>query len=149
MTEQNDISNALRRVLGDSYILYVKTHGYHWNVTGPHFHALHTMFEEQYTALWGSLDILAERLRALGVNAPGSSRELTALSKIDEGDNDVPSAATMLQTLISDHEKWLEGAKEALDIASNADDAGTEDVLTPLIADREKALWMLRSSVSE
>ena len=147
MSDQSTVIDAVRRVLGDTYTLYMKTHGYHWNVTGPQFHSLHTLFEEQYTAMWQSLDEVAERLRSLGVTAPGSARELASLSQIEEGDNDVPSAQGMLQTLITDHQKWLEGANAALDAASDAGDAATEDLLTPLIAEHEKTVWMLKSSL--
>ncbi|MEM9989413.1 MAG: DNA starvation/stationary phase protection protein [Pseudomonadota bacterium] len=147
MSENEKVVEGLNKVLSDTYALYVKTHGYHWNVTGPRFHTLHTMFEEQYTEMWASLDDLAERLRALDAPAPGSSRGLLAHATIEEGDNDIPSAEGMIQNLISDHEKWLDTANTAIDVAVDADDSGTEDMLAGLIAAHEKTIWMLKSSI--
>ena len=147
MSGNAQVIEALQRVLGDTYILYMKTHAYHWNVTGPNFQSLHTLFETHYNEMWMSLDDIAERLRALGVAAPGSSRALAALATIAEGGDDVPSAQAMLQSLIAGHEQWLLTAGTALEAASAAGDAGTEDLLTPLIAAHEKAAWMLKSSL--
>lgn len=141
------VVDALKRVLGDTYAVYMKTHGYHWNVTGPQFHSLHTMFEEQYTALWQSLDLIAERIRSLGAMAPGSSREMGAYATIKEEGEAVPSANVMLETLVADHQTWLKTAEAALEAATEAGDTGTEDLLTPLISEHEKTVWMLKSSI--
>lgn len=149
MSQSDKVVNALTNVLGDTYTLYMKTHAYHWNVTGPYFHTLHTMFEEQYRSMWESLDVIAERIRALGAKAPGSSRAMAEASSIEEGDNETPSAQGMLQNLVADHEKWLKTANAALDVATDAEDAGTEDLLTPLISEHEKTLWMLKSSLDD
>lgn len=144
----DQVISALQRVLGDTYTLYMKTHSYHWNVTGPQFNSLHQMFEVQYTALWQSLDVLAERIRALGAFAPGSSRAMAAFSVIEEGDNEVPSAQVMLQNLAADHETWVQGATIALDLAGEANDAPTEDLMTQLISEHQKTIWMLKSSLA-
>ncbi|MEM9838584.1 MAG: DNA starvation/stationary phase protection protein [Pseudomonadota bacterium] len=147
MSSTNTTADALTRFLGDTYSLYLKTHGYHWNVEGPQFKSLHDLFEEQYRAMWASMDDIAERIRALGVYAPMGGHALEASSKLDSSDNDVPSANAMLQNLIAGHESWLEGAKDALSVAGDAEDAASEDLLTPLIAEHEKMAWMLRSSL--
>lgn len=148
MSKKSTVAKALKRVLGNSYVLYVKTHAYHWNVTGPNFQSLHTLFETQYRAIWTSLDEIAERIRALDAFAPGTTRELAELATIDEGDNDVPSADGMLEALMTAHENWIAAAELALDEASEAGDVGTEDLLTGLITAHEKMRWMLRASLS-
>lgn len=147
MTDKTAVATALTRVLGNTYVLYAKTHSFHWNVTGPQFHALHTMFEEQYRSMWESLDVLAERLRALDTFAPASSGAMGQAASLTESGDNVPAASAMLGTLIEDHESWLNDAQEALGTASAADDTGTEDVLTPLIAEHEKMRWMLKASL--
>lgn len=147
MSSTNATADALARVLGDTYSLYLKTHGYHWNVEGPQFKSLHDLFMEQYTAMWKSMDDIAERIRALGIYAPMGGPALEAAARIDSTDNNVPTANAMLQNLIAGHETWLEGAREALDVAGDADDAASEDLLTPLISEHEKMAWMLRSSL--
>ena len=149
MSSNSEIAHALTRVLGNSYVLYVKTHSYHWNVTGPNFHSLHAMFEEQYRQIWASLDEIAERIRALGAYAPGSSRQMAEAANLDEGDNDVPSSEVMLQNLVNDHSHWLKDAEVALDEASEAGDTGTEDLLSPLISAHEKMRWMLKATLGE
>ncbi|MEM9233042.1 MAG: DNA starvation/stationary phase protection protein [Pseudomonadota bacterium] len=149
MSDHTEMSAALTRVLGNSYVLYVKTHSYHWNVTGPNFHSLHTMFEEQYRDIWASLDDIAERIRALGAFAPVSSRVMAETANIEEADNDVPSAQVMLQNLVEDHSRWLKDAESALDEASENGDTGTEDLLAPLISAHEKMRWMLKSSLGD
>lgn len=146
MTQDSKTAQALKSVLGDTYALYLKTHGYHWNVEGPNFKSLHELFEEQYTALWESLDEIAERIRALGVYAP-TGPQLAELARIDSSDNDVPSSNAMVQNLVAGHEAWLEGAKEALEVADDADDAASEGLLGELITAHEKMAWMLRSSL--
>lgn len=149
MSNTQSIVNALTRVLGNSYVLYVKTHSYHWNVTGPHFHTLHTLFEEQYRQIWESLDDIAERIRSLDSYAPVSSRVMAEASGIEEADNDVPSAQVMLQNLVDDHTTWLKDAETALDEASDAGDTATEDLLSGLFSAHEKMRWMLKSSLAD
>ena len=146
MTQETKTAAALKRVLGDTYALYLKTHGYHWNVEGPNFKSLHELFELQYTAIWQSLDEIAERIRILGVYAP-TGPQLAELATIDAADNDVPSANTMVQNLVAAQAAWLEGAKVALDIADDEDDEGSESLLSDLISAHEKMAWMLRASL--
>lgn len=142
-------AEALRQVLADTYMVYMKTHGYHWNVTGPQFHALHTMFEEQYTEMWNAMDDIAERIRALGAFAPGTGREMAELSAIEEADNTVPSAANMVANLLADHEKLIRRTREAVEVADEVDDDGTEDMLIARMQQHEKFAWMLRATAGE
>lgn len=145
---RHQTAEALKKVLGDTYALYLKTHGFHWNVTGPHFHTLHNMFEEQYREMWAALDDIAERIRTLGETAPGSGKALAGFSTIEEAGDAVPSAQEMLQILVADHEIWLKTAGEALETAREAGDDGSEDLLVPLISAHEKTVWMLKSSIA-
>lgn len=147
MTTHSQMTDALRRVLADTYSLYVKTHGYHWNVEGPRFKSLHELFEEQYTALLKSVDDVAERIRALGAYAPMGPVAITEGTTIDVPDNTVPSANTMVQNLVTAHEAWLVTAKEAIDVADQVNDAASDDLLGALINEHEKMTWMLRASL--
>ena len=141
------IADGLSHFLADSYTLYLKTHNFHWNVTGPMFNALHTMFETQYTEQWTALDETAERIRALGFNAPGSYREFVALSSIPEEPGLTNSADwhEMVRQLVVGNEAVCRTARQVLDIADDADDAPTEDLLTQRLQTHEKYAWMLRS----
>ncbi|MEQ8557725.1 MAG: Dps family protein [Henriciella sp.] len=137
---------ALRKVLGETYALYFKTHGYHWNVTGPRFKALHELFMEQYTELWQALDELAERIRALGEYAPASSDEIASYATI-KPDNGVPDAEDMINNLVRGHETIAQVARDGVNTAEDGDDAVTVDLLTQRAAAAEKAAWMLRASL--
>lgn len=139
-------ADALRKVLGETYALYFKTHGYHWNVTGPRFKALHELFMQQYTELWQALDELAERIRALGEFAPASSDEIASYATI-KPDNGVPDAEDMLNNLVRGHETIAQIAKDGIKVAEDADDAVTADLLTQRAAVSEKSAWMLRASL--
>ena len=141
------IADGLSRFLADSYTLYLKTHNFHWNVTGPMFNALHTMFETQYTEQWTALDEIAERIRALGFNAPGSYREFVGLTSIPEepGLTDSADWREMVRQLVVGNEAVCRTARKVLDIADDADDAPTEDLLTQRLQTHEKYAWMLRS----
>lgn len=139
------VAEALNGVLADTYMLYMKTHAYHWNVTGPQFHSLHNMFEEQYREMWAALDVLAERVRALGVFAPASGKIFSDLAGIESAESEPPAAPDMIRNLLSDHEKLVRRAREALETASEADDVGSEDLLTQRIQSHEKTAWMLRA----
>ena len=143
-----EVAKGLCHVLADTHTLYLKTHNYHWNVTGPMFHALHAMFEEQYTELWLAADLLAGRVRALGYAAPGSYREFSKLAYVREADG-VPAAAEMIRELVRDHVTVARTARWALSLARSAVDATTEDLLTRRLAAHEKAAWMLRSMLAE
>ncbi|WP_084399190.1 Dps family protein [Henriciella aquimarina] len=137
---------ALRKVLGETYALYFKTHGYHWNVTGPRFKALHELFMQQYTELWQALDELAERIRALGEFAPASSDEIASYATI-KPDNGVPDAEDMINNLVRGHETIAQVARDGVNAAEAGDDAVTADLMTQRAAAAEKAAWMLRASL--
>ena len=141
------ITADLGRVLADSYTLYLKTHNYHWNVTGPLFNTLHLMFEEQYNELWTAVDLLAERIRSLGEFAPGSYAQFTELTTLAEADG-VPSAEGMLADLVVGHEAVARTARAAFDIAERAGDQSTADLLTQRLQVHEKTAWMLRSMLA-
>ena len=138
------IAQGLSRVLADSYTLYLKTHNYHWNVTGPLFSTLHLMFEEQYTELALAVDQIAERIRALGFPAPGSYREFAQLTSIAE-DDDAPDAQTMIRRLVEGQEAVVRTAREVFPVAEGAQDEPTADLLTQRMQVHEKNAWMLRS----
>ena len=141
------IADGLSRFLADSYTLYLKTHNFHWNVTGSMFNALHTMFEAQYTEQWHALDEIAERIRALGFNAPGSYAEFVKLTSIKEepGLTDTANWREMVRQLVAGNEAVCRTARTVLDVADDADDAPTEDLLTQRLQTHEKYAWMLRS----
>jgi len=138
------IAAGLERVLADTYTLYLKTHKYHWNVTGPMFQTLHVMFEGQYTELALAVDEIAERIRALGALSPGSYREFAALTAIPE-DADHPDAVTMIRRLVEAQETVVRTARAAFPAAAEAEDQATADLLTQRMQVHEKSAWMLRS----
>ncbi|MBI1392982.1 MAG: DNA starvation/stationary phase protection protein [Alphaproteobacteria bacterium] len=142
------VAEALNGVLADTYILYMKTHSYHWNVTGPQFHTLHVMFEEQYREMWAALDVIAERVRALGEFAPTSGADFANRSGLESADTEPPKATDMIKNLLADHESLVRRAREALETASQADDAATDDLITQRIQTHEKTAWMLRAMIS-
>ena len=141
---RQQIAGHLSRLLADSYTLYLKTHNYHWNVTGPMFQTLHLMFEEQYTELATAVDDLAERIRALGAYAPGSYAAYAKLSSIEESE-DVPRAQEMIQQLIHGHETVAKTARSVFPAAEEGSDEVTADLLTQRMTVHEKTAWMLRS----
>src|ERR1043165_1741972 len=142
------VADALSNVLADTFVLYLKTHNFHWNVTGPMFHTLHQMFEEQYNELWLAGDAIAERIRELGCVAPGSYREFSKLTYLREPEA-VLSATEMIAELLRDHETSARTARWALSVARTAVDAPTEDLLIQRVMAHEKAAWMLRSMLAE
>lgn len=142
---RESVAEALNKTLADTYSLYMKTHAYHWNVTGPQFHTLHVMFEEQYNEMWAALDEIAERVRALGVFAPTSGKQLSELSDIENADTSPPAAGTMVKRLLSDHETLIKRARKGLSAAEEAGDAASADLLTVRIQTHEKTAWMLRA----
>ena len=146
--KREEIAEGLKRLLADSYALYVKTHNFHWNVEGPLFNTLHTMFEEQYTELAEAIDVIAERIRALGVYAPGSFTQFGELSSIPD-ESGVPSAEDMIRKLVDGQETVVRTAREVLPAASEADDEPTVDLLTQRMQIHEKNAWMLRSMLSD
>jgi starvation-inducible DNA-binding protein len=142
--ERKAIADGLSHVLADSYTLYLKTHNYHWNVTGPMFQTLHLMFETQYTELATAVDLIAERIRALGVYAPGTYKAFASLSAIDE-EEEVPKAEEMIRNLVTAHETLVRTARSVYPTAEAAHDEPTADLLTQRIQVSEKTAWMLRS----
>lgn len=139
-----EIAEGLSRLLADSYSLYLKTHNYHWNVTGPMFQTLHLMFETQYNELALAVDLIAERIRALGAFAPGSYSEFGALSSIPE-DEDRPNASEMIKRLVKGQESVARTARSIYPVVERANDEPTADLLTPRLQVHEKTAWMLRS----
>ncbi len=142
---REQIAEGLSRLLADSYTLYLKTHNYHWNVTGPMFSTLHNLFEEEYTELATAVDEIAERIRALGFPAPGSYKEFSKLSSISEETGEPPEAKEMLKRLVKAQEQVVKTAREAFPAAEEAHDEPTADLLTQRMQVHEKNAWMLRS----
>ncbi|WP_084127579.1 Dps family protein [Demequina sp. NBRC 110054] len=142
------INHGLAQVLSDTFTLYVKTQGYHWNVTGPHFRALHLMFEEQYIELRDSADDIAERMRALGSGAPGSLSEFLDHATITDNEPKTDAMA-MVMTLAADHETIARLIRPLVDVAEDAGDGATADLLNARLAAHEKTAWMLRSFAAE
>jgi starvation-inducible DNA-binding protein len=146
-SDRRKIAEGLSRFLADSFTLYLKTHNFHWNVTGPMFNTLHVMFEGQYTEQWTALDETAERIRALGFNAPGSYAEFVRLSSIAEepGLSDTADWREMVRQLVSGNEAVCRTGRKVLKIADNAGDDPTTDLMTQRLNIHEKNAWMLRS----
>lgn len=143
-TARQEIAEGLSRLLADSYTLYLMTHNFHWNVTGPFFRDLHLMFEEQYTELANAVDVIAERIRTLGFPAPGTYNAFAELSSIREVDG-VPSAEEMVQLLVEGNESVVRTAREILPAAQDANDESTDSLIADRMVIHEKTAWMLRS----
>ena len=142
------IVKGLSALLADSYTLYLMTHNFHWNVTGPQFNSLHLMFMGQYTEQWNALDIIAERIRALGHPAPGTYKEFVKLASIKEVEG-VPSADDMIKHLVSAQEATARTARKLFPLANAANDQPTADLLTQRLEIHEKTAWMLRSLLED
>ena len=147
-TDRARIAKGLSHLLADSYTLYLMTHNFHWNVTGPMFNTLHLMFMGQYTEQWNALDIIAERIRALGHPAPGTYKEFVKLASIKEVDG-VPKATEMIRLLVDAQEATARTARELFPLVDKANDQPTADVLTQRLDVHEKTAWMLRSLLEE
>ncbi|ABI38061.1 MULTISPECIES: DNA starvation/stationary phase protection protein DpsA [Shewanella] len=147
-SHREEIAAGLNQLLADSYSLYLKTHSFHWNVTGPMFTSLHLLFEQQYTELALAVDLIAERVRALGARALGSYSAYAKLTEIRE-DQGVTKAETMIRELLSDQEVVIRNARALYPLVSQANDEATADLLTQRIQLHEKNAWMLRSLLSE
>lgn len=143
-SDRKKIVEGLSKVLADTYTLYLKTHNFHWNVTGPMFQTLHLMFMTQYTEMWTNVDLIAERIRALDAPAPGTYAEFTRLSAIKETKG-VPNAQQMIKILLDGHETVTRTARAAFPAAEKANDQPTMDLLTQRMDVHEKTAWMLRS----
>ncbi len=145
MTQSSPVTQALKNLLADSYVLSLKTQNYHWNVTGPNFHALHLMFETQYTELAVAIDEIAERIRALGEKAPGTFEAYSALTSINTPSVDADANA-MVKDLLASHEAILKTIKTLQDVASENDDTPSEDLANDRLSVHEKTAWMLRAT---
>jgi len=142
--DREAIADGLSKLLADTYTLYLKTHNFHWNVTGPMFQTLHLMFETQYTELADAVDVIAERIRALGFPAPGTYKQYAELSSIKE-DEGVPEAKEMVRLLVEGQEAVIKCARSLFPVAERVNDEATADLLTQRIQLHEKTAWMLRS----
>jgi starvation-inducible DNA-binding protein len=143
--DRGAIAGGLSRLLADTYTLYLTTHNFHWNVTGPMFTSLHAMFMTQYTELWGAVDPIAERIRSLGYPAPGSYTQFGALSSIKDAPATPPKAMEMVRTLMEGHEAVARTARSVFPLADEASDEPTADLLTQRLTVHEQTAWMLRS----
>lgn len=146
--DRKKIAEGLSALLADSYTLYLMTHNFHWNVTGPQFNSLHTMFMNQYTEQWNALDIIAERIRSLGFPAPGTYKEFVKLASIKEVEG-VPKANDMIRHLVAAQEATARTARKLFPVVDEANDQPTADVLTQRIDIHEKTAWMLRSLLED
>jgi starvation-inducible DNA-binding protein len=142
--DRQAIAEGLSRLLADTYTLYLKTHNYHWNVTGPMFQTLHLMFETQYNELALAVDLIAERIRSLGAPAPASYRQFAELSSVPE-DDDQPAAEEMIRRLVAGQETVARTARSVFPLVETAHDEATADLLTQRLQVHEKTAWMLRS----
>jgi starvation-inducible DNA-binding protein len=147
-SDRAKIAAGLSGLLADSYTLYLMTHNYHWNVTGPMFNTLHLMFMEQYTEQWNALDLIAERIRALGYPAPGTYKEFSKLASIKEIEG-VPKALDMVRQLVSAQEATARTARRLFPMVDKANDQPTADLLTQRLEVHEKTAWMLRSLLEQ
>ena len=146
--DRREIADGLSRLLADTYTLYLKTHNFHWNVTGPMFQTLHLMFEQQYNELALAVDLVAERIRALGFPAPATYKEFIKLSSIQE-DEGVPNAQDMIRSLVSGQESVVRTARSVFPVVEKAHDEPTADLLTQRMQVHEKTAWMLRSLLAD
>ena len=148
-TDRAAVAQGLSRLLADTYTLYLTTHNFHWNVTGPMFNTLHVMFMEQYTALWNAVDPVAERIRALGHPAPGSYAAFSKLASVPDAPAEPPKALEMVRILVKGHEAVARTARELVPTADKARDEPTLDLLTQRLDFHEKTAWMLRSLLED
>ncbi len=146
--DRKQIADGLARLLADTYTLYLKTHNFHWNVTGPMFETLHLMFERQYTELAMAVDLIAERIRALGFPAPGSFSDFERMASIKE-ETGVPDAKSMIRQLLDGQEAVVRTARSVFPVVDRSHDEPTADLLTQRMQVHEKAAWMLRSLLEQ
>lgn len=145
--DREEIARALQALLATTYTLYLQTHNFHWNVTGPQFRELHLMFEEHYTEMATAVDDIAERIRTLGFAAPGTYAVFAQLSAIDEVDG-VPSAEDMVSLLLKGHEQIVRSCREVLELSGEADDESTSALVSDRMRVHEKTAWMLRATLT-
>ena len=147
--DRAEIAQGLGRLLADTFTLYLTTHNFHWNVTGPMFNSLHAMFMQQYTELWNAVDPVAERIRALGHVAPGSYAEYARLSSLPDAAAQPPKAMEMVRILAEGHEAVARTARNIVPLADQAHDLPTADLLTQRLTVHEQTAWMLRSLLED
>ena len=147
-SDRQTLAHELSKLLADTYTLYLRTHNFHWNVTGPMFTTLHLLFEQHYNELWTATDTIAERIRALGAPAPGTYAQFAKLTTIEEIDG-VPAAMEMVRLLVKGHESVIRTARAMVPVADDANDEVTMDLLTQRLDVHEKTAWMLRSMLEE
>lgn len=147
--DRGAIADGLSRLLADTYTLYLTTHNFHWNVSGPMFNSLHAMFMAQYTELWNAVDPIAERIRSLGFPAPGSYAQFAALSSLKDAPTAPPKALEMVRILVEGHEGVARTARSLFPLVDKASDEPSADLLTQRLAVHEQAAWMLRSLLEE
>ena len=146
--DRKKVAEGLKILLADSYTLYLQTHNFHWNVTGPNFKTLHLMFEEQYTELATAVDDIAERIRSLGVFAPGSYNAFAKLSNIKETEVDfIPQASQMVSILVQSHEQVIRTCRKVLELAQGCDDESSASLIADRLVLHEKTAWMLRATL--
>ncbi len=143
------IAKGLSQLLADTYTLYLTTHNFHWNVTGPMFNSLHAMFMAQYTELWNAVDPVAERIRSLGHAAPGSYAQFGKLSSVPDAPGTPPKAMEMVRILVQGHEAVARTARQLFPVVDKAGDEPTADLLTQRLTVHEQTAWMLRSLLEE
>ena len=143
--DRQKIAEGLSKLLADTYTLYLNTHNFHWNVTGPMFNTLHLMFMDQYTELWNSVDVIAERIRALDQFAIGSYKDFSQYSSVKDAPSNPPRAVEMIALLVEGHETVIKTIRSIYGLVGKANDQATEDMLTQRINVHEKTAWMLRS----
>jgi starvation-inducible DNA-binding protein len=147
-TDRKKVADQLKTLFADTYSLYYKTHAYHWNVTGPRFQPLHSIFELQYNELWTATDAIAERIRSLGFYAPAGWSDIGKRTSIPE-ETGVPSADEMIANLVKGHEAVSRTAKKVLEAADQAGDTATDDLVSPRVTYHEKTAWMLRAMLED
>jgi starvation-inducible DNA-binding protein len=147
--KRKEVTGGLARLLADTYTLYLTTHNFHWNVSGPMFNSLHAMFMAQYTELWNAVDPIAERIRSLGEPAPGSYAQFARLSSLADAPETPPKAEAMIRILAEGHEATARSARNLFPVADEAGDQATADLATQRVAVHEKAAWMLRALLDE
>jgi starvation-inducible DNA-binding protein len=147
--DRSAIASGLSSLLADTYTLYLTTHNFHWNVTGPMFNSLHAMFMAQYTELWNAVDPIAERIRSLGVAAPGSYAQFASLTSLKDAPATPPKAMEMVRILMEGHEAVARTARGIFPLADAASDEPTADLLTQRLTVHEQTAWMLRSTLDE
>lgn len=147
--EVKQLASELAVLLSDTYLLYIKSQNFHWNVCDPRFHSLHEFFEQQYEELADAVDLIAERIRALGARSPGSMQEFLAQTRLEESVGTALKADAMLKALLNDHESIISWLRKAIDFTAELGDQGSSDLCVQRLRAHEKSAWMIRSHLRE